>query len=93
MQGHFLVLEVQINKVSFVLVNVYAPNEDSLGFFTLVFETIEKTSNCEIVIGGDFNLVMNPHLDRQGVNVHLYHSKAHATVKQFMENKELCDMA
>ena len=47
--------------LTLALVNVYNPNEDDLNFFKTLAEHIEDFQKDKILIGGNFNLV----LDRQ----------------------------
>ena len=44
---------------------IYAPNKDCPAFFTDVFAILEEGSEHRIIIG-DFNLTMNPNIDRVG---------------------------
>lgn len=43
---------------------MYAPNEDRPEFFHHVHQIIESFENCNIIWGGDFNLVLNTEEDR-----------------------------
>ena len=49
----------------FTLANIYAPNEDKPNFFVDVVQKMTNMSEDQIIIG-DFNLVMDPKLDRKG---------------------------
>ena len=64
-EGQYCITELQCEQRQIVLVNIYAPNEDRPEFFTQLFEDIAKIENANIMIVGDFNLVMNPKLDRK----------------------------
>ena len=54
------------NRKPVTLVNVYAPNEDDPNFFKILSEHIEGFQKDEIVIGGDFNLVLDEEKDKKG---------------------------
>ena len=43
--------------------NLYVPNDDSLCFFSTLFSDLAEKSEPKIIVG-DFNLVMNPDMDR-----------------------------
>ena len=72
--GRFIIIKVKINDHSVALVNLYAPNEDSQEFFEQIFNCVENLNATKVVIGGDFNVVINPEKDRNK-NV-IYNSRA-----------------
>ena len=45
------------------MVNIYGPNQDKPIFFENVFKLMEKDGIRNWIIGGDWNLVVNQHLD------------------------------
>ena len=65
-QGRFLILKAFIQGQSFVLVNIYAPNKikDQFTFFEEIqkkkLDELVLEQNCEIIIGGDFNVILEP---------------------------------
>ena len=61
------------------MVNVYAPNEDDPDFFKSLAEHIEDFQKDEIVIGGDFNLVLDIEKDKKG-GLAKTHNNAEKTV-------------
>uniref|UniRef100_A0A3Q2QE32 exodeoxyribonuclease III n=1 Tax=Fundulus heteroclitus TaxID=8078 RepID=A0A3Q2QE32_FUNHE len=61
--GRFLLVNCEINRNKIALVNIYGPNyDDSLFFNNLIMKL--ATIGGQYVVGGDFNLVLNPFLDR-----------------------------
>ena len=63
--GRLLVGEAQVENKTVILCNIYAPNEDDTVFFTGMIRTVESFTRTDcVIIGGDFNLVMNPPQDR-----------------------------
>ena len=60
--GNLLILNTEINSQKITLINIYAPNRDNPKFF---INLKNRILNCEnpCIIGGDFNLVINPELD------------------------------
>ena len=62
--GRYLILDLAVNDYRFSLANIYGPNSDSPDFIAEVFDRLEELGNCEMVIGGDFNLTLNDNLDR-----------------------------
>ena len=41
------------------LANIYAPNEDDPAFFKCLFDHLHDFQGDDIIIGGDFNLVLD----------------------------------
>jgi len=61
--GRFLLVDCEINRNKMSLVNIYGPNyDDPLFFNNLIMKLATIGGQC--VVGGDFNLVLNPLLDR-----------------------------
>lgn len=52
-----------------VLANVYGPNWDDSVFITKLFTSFPNIDNYHIIVGGDFNLVQDPILDRSSNKV------------------------
>lgn len=65
LNGRFLIVAGTLNSVPTTLVNIYAPNFDNPDFFQKVFNMIPDISNTNVIIGGDFNCVLDPLLDKQ----------------------------
>ena len=71
--GRFIILEANVQDHPFLFVNLYAPNkttEQSI-FFEGISEELDNLSlaeDCNIVIGGDFNVIFDPDLDGNGGN-------------------------
>ena len=61
--GRYIIVQFEVNLTPYVLVNVYAPNEDNPSFFVEIFHVLERFEGKRIIIG-DFNLTLDPKLDR-----------------------------
>ena len=46
------------------LVNIYGPNVDDAGFFRKTFDKLPDLSNTNLIIAGDFNTILDWHLNR-----------------------------
>jgi len=57
--GRFVICDIETNSKLLTLANVYAPNEDDPVFFQAVFGHLPSFHCEEIIIGGDFNLVLD----------------------------------
>ena len=61
--GNLLILEIQIEQFTLCLINIYGPNRDNPQFFEELEEKMLINENDFIVIGGDWNLIQDSHLD------------------------------
>jgi len=67
----FTILKANVQEQSFILVNIYAPNktsEQSIFFQEIqnVLDSLNIEAECDIIIGGDFNVILNPELNGLG---------------------------
>lgn len=67
-EGRFLLVQLNLDDVVYSLLNVYAPTMDNqkeqLAFLCKLETMLNKISHTKMIIGGDFNIVSNPFLDR-----------------------------
>lgn len=62
-EGNMIVLKLQLANRTITLANIYGPNTDKPNFFVKLMESIDSFKNDDIIICGDFNLVINPDMD------------------------------
>ncbi len=62
--GRFVFIHCKIHNNRLALVSIYGPNETDSAFFTNVSNTLLEQIDCPLVVGGDFNAVVNPALDK-----------------------------
>ena len=62
-EGRFIIIDVKINNKVMTLVNIYAPNNDNPAFFQNLLCHILSFECEEVIVGGDFNLVLDVHKD------------------------------
>ena len=70
-QGRFVILKSLTQSQPFVYVNIYVPNKvkDQCIFFEEIqkqLDELELEENCEVIIGGDFNVILDADLDGTG---------------------------
>jgi len=65
-EGRFIICALNTNGKFITLVNIYAPNEDDPNYFTSVFNQLLGFKCDEIIIGGDYNLVLEVEKDKKG---------------------------
>ena len=77
----------------FVLVNLYAPNNDSPNFFVEIINRMMDLDGKKLLIG-DYNLIFNNDLDRtQKMEGRICNNtKSKETLERFMEDAMLMDV-
>ena len=89
--GRMIIIEVVIKDMRLTICNLYAPNKDQPEFFESVFKTLEEFSSENLLIGGDFNLVLDLDIDKQGGN-RTTHEKCQELVLNYMSENKLSDI-
>ena len=79
-----------VNGKQLTLANIYAPNNDDPNFFSLVFSQLVDFKCEEIIIGGDFNLILDVEKDKKG-GLARTHKKSLEVINSFSENLDLID--
>ena len=63
-EGKLIWLNILISKkLKLNLINIYALNKDNLDFFKKVGNIIESHKMDFVLLAGDLNITLNPHLD------------------------------
>ena len=89
-EGRLVGIVYEEDGESFVLINIYAPNNDSPEFFVEAFKYFEQ-HNGHCIIVGDFNLVLNDSIDRNEGSTEK-HWHAQRIVKDYMEDTYMTDI-
>jgi exonuclease III len=67
-EGRFIIIDVVINKICYTIGNLYAPTRDHEQSQTETFYAfcceLENFKRDNVILGGDFNLYMNPRMDK-----------------------------
>ncbi len=50
--------------IGLALVSIYGPNETDSAFLTQISKTLLEEIDCPLVVGGDFNALIHPALDK-----------------------------
>ena len=61
--GNYHIIFCEIHNETYLLVNVYGPNEDNPSFYENLNRTIDKFDADHMIVAGDFNFVMIPSSD------------------------------
>lgn len=68
--GRFLFLKGTLHQRPITIVNVYAPNTQPVSFFHKTFQQFLTFQSGALIVGGDFNVALNPSLDTSNVACH-----------------------
>ena len=63
-EGRYIMIYVTWMEKKFLLANVYAPKKDCLSYFEKLTEDLLNFSPDYIILGGNFNLALDPNIDR-----------------------------
>ena len=71
--GRYILIDATVQGSDFLLVNIYAPNkvQEQCEFFSgleIMVEEFNTSAEQKIVVGGDFNVAIDPDLDCSGGN-------------------------
>ena len=87
--GRYILLYTTYNRTKCLFVNVYAPNRDEPEFLQKLFVEIERFMPDNIIIGGDFNLALEPKIDRKGT--HMNNDRAAKWLDEKLNTLDLID--
>ena len=89
--GNWVMVHLKTMNKEFLLVSVYGPNKDDPNFYNDLENRIKETKLENVIIGGDWNLVMDPHLDYDNYK-HVNNTNARERVLDTVNNLELVDI-
>jgi len=94
-EGRFLLIQLQLENNVYSLINVYAPVQDKVSEQLQFLENLEyfisKCENTKMIIGGDFNIISDPKLDKWNA-VSDKPSKSAIKLAEIKELNNLCDV-
>ena len=82
-------MSVTLDSKKWVLANIYTPNKDTPEFFKVECENIDKFMMDFKLIGGDFNLAIDPIMDRWGT---IYNNNSAKWLRSHFENISITDV-
>ena len=88
-EGRLIVALIEAENTEYNIVNLYAPNVNSVEFFQKVTTAIEWGEGPHTIIGGDFNTVLDPCLDRNNGGAHDASSKF---LNDYLEESDYVDI-
>jgi exonuclease III len=95
-KGRFLALHInEWENEDVLLCNIYAPTrnhtQDQLDFLSYMKNIIAKLDFVHLILGGDFNTIFDPLLDKQGGDMNNCTNRYTSELKAFMETYDLSD--
>ena len=90
-QGNFLILTIKTMLKELTLVNLYGPNRDNPEFYENVQDRILNLQTPNLIMGGDWNLVLNPDKDYKNY-LHINNPRAQDKVNELMSELNLIDV-
>lgn len=90
-EGRYILVIGEIHFTPITLLNIYGPNLDDSEFFRKTFSLIPDTSTTNLIIGGDFNMVLDTYLDRSSTQ-RVAPSNASNFLNTFIKNTNLFDV-
>ena len=89
--GHYVLLDLLLENKIFTLVNLYAPNHDDPDFFIEVIRKHSVHNNCNVIICGNFNFVINKNIDCTNEE-HKNNEGVKCIFEQFMQELMVIDV-
>ena len=89
-EGRFIICDIKVDRKVITLANLYAPNQDNPQFFEGIFNHLDVFKCEEIIVGGDFNLVLDLAGDKKG-GLAKTHTKALKVIEQYAAKLDLID--
>jgi exonuclease III len=90
-EGRWTVTSLLIKEKEIILANYYGPNEDNTAALNEMMEEITKINTNNIIITGDFNLVLDLNKDKFGGRKQT-NEKCRKSLLEHMENYNLSDI-
>lgn len=88
--GRFVVVTGSLYNTPLTLVSVYGPNFDDEHFFSTFFASLPDLNTHRLIIGGDFNCVLDPKLDRSSNKTQTL-TKSAKLIRSFMDTFKITD--
>lgn len=96
-QGRILVVDLEVDGEIYTIASLYAPTQDKptqqLEFMDNLESILDTMTSENVILGGDFNCLLDPRLDRNSSSVLPNSSLTYRNrLRSFMEERSLCDI-
>ncbi len=94
--GRYIICDLKVRGTPVILVNIYAPcgkSKDQVPFYDKLYNILKDLNIADkyVVLGGDFNIILNHNLDRDGGSFH-QKAKAYDAVCKILSHFNLIDI-
>ena len=89
--GNFIIMELKMSDKTLTLASIYGTNDDMPQFYKTIRKNINDFSNDNIVICGDWNLVLDPDMDNE-IYRHINNPNARREVLKFIDEDQFIDI-
>ena len=89
--GRLQALEIKINENELIVINIYGPNNDDINIFSKLEKFIQENDEKTILIGGDFNTVLDENLDKHNGRTNT-HKQCRNKLKHMIDTHNLIDI-
>ena len=90
-EGRYIIIDLEVDELTLTICNIYAPNKDDHNFFQNVSEELLRFKCQQIILGGDFNLVMDVAKDKKG-GKSMTHRNSLKVIQNIRDNLDLTDI-
>ena len=93
-EGRILRVTLEVDSLKFQILTIYGQNPsdktESNDFFDYIEQFVDPT--LPVILAGDFNMVQDLSLDREGGNPRSLHTYGNDALEKFVEKHALCDL-
>ena len=89
--GRLQALEIKIQEKFVTILNIYGPNKDEIDIFEILELYISTHEDKNFIIGGDFNTVLDIHLDKKNGKLDT-HKRCRQKITNILETYDLTDI-
>jgi len=90
--GNYLMVHINTMKLDILLINLYGPNRDDPNFYATLNNKIDQLKVQNVIIAGDWNLVLDPVKDYDNYKQTDHNKKAREKVDELIEDYCLVDI-
>lgn len=91
LKGRIQALQLEKNNHTFIIINIYGPNNDDIMVFNKLDQYIKDNYDQTFIVGGDFNTTLNESLDKKN-GARNTHTQKRRKMHDIIESNELTDI-
>ena len=91
--GQYIVMDIELLEKRLTLVNLYGPSSGDLPmFFDKIREEVEEIGNHYVILGGDWNVVLDMKTDARNYKSVSNHPRSRENIRNLIDKLELVDV-